>query len=243
MRKYLSSKIIVAIAILTLTLSVMAYGADLVGDKSEELISGDGKHSEYVLTDADSNIQLVVKDTATMKETAYKLNDDATQVLYTEWLGNEKVGMEIHITPRLNLYRSYNIADGKLVDEFYGYDFAFNKEKTDVFYVFAPVNPDGGMFSLLNGKKTLYKTDKANKISSGLFPSNDFKKVAFFESNIKNEKKSALVILTIKDNKVTGKKKISLNKPEAELTWKDSKTLLIEGYGKYDLKSGKLIRN
>ncbi len=212
--------------------------------KSRPVISNDKKKIVYVCDYKDLSIKLGVYDILKKTEKTIKIDQEYIQIMGIKWLSNRNIGILVHVNPSLDSYQTYDVITGKNLDNYFGYGFLFNKSNSSLIYIqtqphfSSPIGEDKVMLN----NSVLFKTDKKTLLDNVLYPSASFKRLAFFEYNIENERKSSIVILTIVNNKVVSKNKIAWNKDLVLLKWEKSESVLLIGNtAKYDLKTYKLI--
>lgn len=213
--------------------------------KSYVIISPDKKKILFICNTNEDTAKIGIVDIQTKTEKYIKFNDEYTQVMSVEWLNNLKVGVKVHINPSLDSYSIYDIASGKVLGSYFGYDFKFNNDKSKILYIQEPPHNStiSGEYTVMLNDASIYKTDAKTQISSSLYTVNDFKRIAFYESNSKDETKSNIVILTLENNKIKTKNKIVWNKKFYELKWSNENILLIGNIAKYDVIKAKLKNN
>jgi len=216
-----------------------------ISKKSQPVISPDNSKILFVCNFSDGSIQLGTVDTKTKAEKIIKINQEYTQIMGIEWQTSQKVGMVIHINPSLDSYQIYDVISGKNINKFYGYDFIFNKSKSNIIYISAPphFSSELGGYAVMLDNSTLYKTDENTSLDNSLSITTGFDKIAFYEYNIKDEAKSNIVILSLEKNKVKTKNKITWNKNMAVLKWDNENILSIGDVAKYDVSKAKLTLN
>jgi hypothetical protein len=213
--------------------------------KSYPAISPDKKKILFICNNNEDNAKIGILDIRTRAEKYIDFNDEYDQVMKTEWINNNIAGVQIHINPSLELYYVCDTDKYKILNSYFGYNFNLNKPKTDILYIQAPPHFSNilGGYSVMLNDAIIYKTDSNTKINSDLYPSKDFKKVAFYESNVKDETKSNIVIVTLENNKAKAINKIKWNKKMYKLKWDNENVLSIDSVAKYDVEKSKLISN
>ncbi len=210
-------------------------------EKSQPVVSPDNKKVLFIATTKVS-IKLGVVDIKTKAERIINIKDTFPQIMHIEWLSNSKAGVLLHINPGLENYLTYDINTGKIIDSFYGYSFIYDKSMTHILYILAPphFSSEKGSYTVMLDQASLYKTDGKTALDNSLYPSASFKRIAFFEYSAEDKTKSKIVILSIENNKVKSKVKITWNKSICELKWKNDDFLSIGNAASYDLKKSKL---
>lgn len=204
---------------------------DSSGEKSMEQLSPDKKKVSYIYSDGETNKQLGIIDIETKKDNLIKIDEMFNQIMLTEWLSSNKIGVVSHINPNKDLYSIYDAQSLSQLSSYLGFGFVFNKAKTDILYLSA----EAGTYTLNLNETTLYTAAESKAMDSSFYPNSDFKRIAFYETQNSENTISDIIILTLENNKVKIKNVIPWNKDMPEIKWVDENTFSPGDYEKIDV--------
>ena len=202
------------------------------GEKFMEQLSPDKKKVSYIYSEGESNKQLGIIDVETKKDDLIKIDEIFSQILLTEWLSSNKIGVVSHINPNKDLYSIYDAQSLSQISSYFGFGFVFNKAKTDILYLSA----EAGTYTLNLNDTILYSAEEGKEVDSSIYPNPDFKRIAFYERSNSENNSSDLIILTLEKNEVKAKKVIPWNKDMPEIKWVDENTFSPGDYEKIELR-------